>query len=303
MLLRWIILLAIMSSPPSNASCETSPSQTRHTWDEVQDTEGSPVVPSSDRAESNLDIALRRAKPAWRRHLASVGWLVADQWFLISLGFLVLVSSQVQVPRSQQDLKALATTYLCVALIFLITGCTLPTKVLLSNYRRWRVHIFVQVQSFLVTSAVVFGVVALCATNRTFMDPGLLIGLIVMGCITTTVSSNVVMTKKADGNQALAVVQSTLGNFLGPFFSPLLIDMYLSSGAWYTDVLPVPSSYGALYRRVFKQLGLSVFLPLVCSTRFGSSKIGLTSDVGCGPNHPECLSKDNEASTYGLGTQ
>lgn len=97
------------------------------------------------------------------------------------------------------------------------------------------------------------------------MDSGLLVGMIFLGCVPTTISSNVIMTKQANGNQALTVVQSTLGNFLGPFVSPLLVMMYTSTGAWYTNILLGigPAGFGELYRRVFKQLGLSIFLPLV----------------------------------------
>jgi sodium/bile acid cotransporter 7 len=72
------------------------------------------------------------------------------------------------------------------------------------------------------------------------------------------------MTGQAHGNTALTVVQSTLGNFLGPFLTPVLITMYTSNGAWYTKVLPSDNGgYGEIYRRVFKQLGLSIFVPLV----------------------------------------
>lgn len=71
------------------------------------------------------------------------------------------------------------------------------------------------------------------------------------------------MTAQAHGNTAQTVVQSTLGNFLGPFLTPLLVTMYTSTGAWYTQVLPEESGgYGEIYRRVFKQLGLSLFLPM-----------------------------------------
>ena len=203
------------------------------------------------------------SKAKWRRALLTVKWLIVDQWFLFALAVLILVSSQVQVPKSQQDKKEVVVTYLCVSVIFIVTGCTLPTKVLLANYGRWKIHLFVQIQCFLMTSAIVYAVVSLCATSTTFMDPGLLVGLIFMGCVPTTISSNVVMTKQAHGNQALTVVQSTLGNFLGPFLTPVLVEMYISSGAWYTQILPKEGSYNELYRRVFKQLGLSIFLPLV----------------------------------------
>ena len=201
----------------------------------------------------------------WKRCLSTCKFLITDQWFLFALGFFILLASQVQVPRSQQAKKELIVTYLCVALIFFVTGCTLPTNVLIENSRRWRLHIFVQIQSFLLTSVIVFAVVSLSAINQQFMDAGLLVGMIFTGCVPTTISSNVIMTKQANGNQALTVVQSTLGNFLGPFLSPLLVIMYTSTGTWYTKILPDVrhGEFGELYSRVFMQLGLSIFLPLV----------------------------------------
>ena len=90
------------------------------------------------------------------------------------------MASQVQVPISQHQKKETVVTYFCVALIFFITGCTLSTKILNANYCRWKIHIFVQFQSFLLTSAIVYVVVNLCATNPEFMDLGLLVGLIFM---------------------------------------------------------------------------------------------------------------------------
>ena len=223
----------------------------------------SPQKPSSIATAS----ALGQPKPTWRTILSAFAWFVLDQWFLFALGILVIISSQVQVPAAQQGKKEIVVTYLCVAVIFIVTGCTLSTRVLLDNYSRWMIHLFVQVLSFLMTSAVIFGVVSACAMNRDFMDPGLLVGQIFTGCVPTTISSNIVMTKQAHGNQALTVVQSTLGNLLGPFISPLLIQLYTKNNTWWTDILPKQDEgdYGEIYRRVFKQLGLSIFLPLVYS--------------------------------------
>jgi sodium/bile acid cotransporter 7 len=138
-----------------------------------------------------------------------------DQWFLVGIGVVITIASQVQVPREHQKLKETLTTYLSVSIIFFITGCTLDTRVLIQNYSRWKVHLFVQGQCFLMTSAIAFGVVSATATNKDFVDPGLLVGLIFFGCVATTMSSNVVMTRQAHGNSALTVVQTTLGNFLG----------------------------------------------------------------------------------------
>jgi sodium/bile acid cotransporter 7 len=154
----------------------------------------------------------KRKRPEWLDILLTT---LQDQWFLVGIGVVITIASQVQVPREHQKLKESLTTYLSVSIIFFITGCTLDTRVLIQNYSRWKVHLFVQGQCFLMTSAIAFGVVSATATKRDFVDPGLLVGLIFFGCVATTMSSNVVMTRQAHGNSALTVVQTTLGNFLG----------------------------------------------------------------------------------------
>lgn len=95
------------------------------------------------------------------------------------------------------------------------------------------------------------------------MDPWLLIGLIFNGCQPTAMASNVLFTRQSHGNVHLTVVETTIGNLIGPFISPVLIRMYLSAGAWYSDVVPPQSGgYQALYRRLFMQFGLSIYLPM-----------------------------------------
>jgi sodium/bile acid cotransporter 7 len=157
----------------------------------------------------------KRTRPEW---LDIILTTLQDQWFLVGIGVVITIASQVQVPREHHKLKETLTTYLSVSIIFFITGCTLDTRVLIQNYSRWKVHLFVQGQCFLMTSAIAFGVVSATATKRDFVDPGLLVGLIFFGCVATTMSSNVVMTRQAHGNSALTVVQTTLGNFLGVSF-------------------------------------------------------------------------------------
>src|SRR4051812_13148431 len=199
----------------------------------------------------------------WRYSKAFL-WLLLDQWFVLAMGVVIIIASQVQIPAAHQAKKEIVVSYLSVSVVFFITGCTLPTRVLIDNYSKWTIHIFVQIQCFLMTSAIVFGIVSACATNHSFMDPGLLVGMIIGGCLPTTISSNVVMTRQAHGNQALTVVETTIGNFIGPFVSPALVQMYISTGAWYNHFLPSSEShYGEIYRRVFKQLGLSIYLPMM----------------------------------------
>ncbi|USW50379.1 Putative sodium bile acid cotransporter, sodium/solute symporter superfamily [Septoria linicola] len=201
-----------------------------------------------------------------------------DQWFLISMGLLIILASQVQVPQSRQTVKSRIISYLCVCIIFFATGCTLDSGILIRNYARWKAHLWVQGQCFLLCSAIMFGVVSATATNKDFMDPGLLVGLIFMSCIPTTLASNVVMTAQAKGNQELTVVQVTLGNFIGVFITPALVVMYTFVSTWYNDVLSASNTgqFGEVYRRVFKQLGLSIFVPLA----FGQAARYFYPDLG-----------------------
>lgn len=197
----------------------------------------------------------------WKKEAIS---FIDDQWFLISMGLVIAIASQVQVRASQQETKSTTVSYLCVSLIFLATGCTLDTKVLLRNASRWRTHLWVQGNCFLTCSALMFGIVSATATNKDFMDPGLLIGLVFFSCVPTTIASNVVMTSQAQGNTELTVVQTSIGNFIGVFISPALVVMYTTVDTWYNSVLPPSSSdqFTQIYRRVLMQLGLSIYVPL-----------------------------------------
>lgn len=191
--------------------------------------------------------------------------LLSDQWFLVSLGLVIAFASQIQVPSSQQTVKSTTVSYLCVSLIFLATGCTLDTKILLRNASRWKAHLWVQGNCFLTCSALMFGIVSATATNKQFMDPGLLIGLVFFSCVPTTIASNVVMTGQAKGNVELTVVQTSIGNFLGVFISPALVVLYTTVDTWYNSALPPSSSdqFTQIYRRVLMQLGLSIYVPLL----------------------------------------
>ena len=214
----------------------------------------------ADNGPQNPGAAISRVRKAWDL----VVWLALDQWFLIVLGILIAIASQHPVPESEQELKTTVVDYLCVTVIFFINGCTTSTRSLMLNLSFWKVHLFVQILSFLLTSAVVFGIISAAATNRTFMDPALSVGMIVMGCLPTAIAFNVAMTTQAHGSTPLTVVESVVGNFIGPFVSPLLVEMYISTGAWYTQFLPRNSGgIGEIYKRVFKQLGLTIFLPIV----------------------------------------
>lgn len=55
--------------------------------------------------------------PSWLKEAVQIA---AGQWFLISLGILIAIASQVQVPSDHQELKRTVTSYLCISIIFFV---------------------------------------------------------------------------------------------------------------------------------------------------------------------------------------
>ncbi|ORY26800.1 putative sodium bile acid cotransporter [Naematelia encephala] len=188
------------------------------------------------------------------------------QWLLIAMGLVIMLAYFFPSvgKRGGHVASQWTVTYGAVIVIFLISGLSLPFDKLVLQARNIRLHLIVQVTSFLVTSAVFFGI-ATAASTSSAIETSTLVGLIATGTLPTTISSNVVMTRQAKGDVAATMVEVTLGNFLGPFLSPLLLTkLYLPAVSAFQDWIPADASNNlpALYRSVMKQMGLSVFVPL-----------------------------------------
>lgn len=104
----------------------------------------------------------------------------------------------------------------------------------------------------------------------------------VMGTLPTTVSSNVVMTGQAGGDQAattievmcvlspsllsasvLIVLSRRLGNLVGTFLTPALLQLFLNGNLSFGRPQAAGGGgTGQLYKNILAQLGYSVFIPL-----------------------------------------
>ncbi|CDK24780.1 unnamed protein product [Kuraishia capsulata CBS 1993] len=193
--------------------------------------------------------------------------IIASQWFFIVLAiFIVLARFFPNFARHGGIIRAeYSIGYGAVAAIFLISGLSLNTKDFMKNLSNWRAHSTVLTFSFLITSSIVYGI--LTGIKKRYnpnIDEWMLVGLIVTACCPTTVASNVMMTQKASGNDLLTLSEVFIGNILGGFITPALVQLYFGKSSPWAFANPASGSYQTvdIYKSVMKSIGLSVFLPL-----------------------------------------
>ncbi|KAJ6068926.1 hypothetical protein N7499_010813 [Penicillium canescens] len=202
----------------------------------------------------------------WIQATKRIVKLLLHQWLLIGIGVVcVLAYFFPNVAKHGGTIRSeYSIMYGVIAIIFLISGLSIPHQKLFSQFLNWRLHLVVQVISFLFIPALVLAVVHIILAG----DPGgkidraVLAGYIFTACIPTTIASNVVMTRAAGGDDAAALVEVLIANILGPFVT----------AAWTVALIPKTAEFdlwrfgggglGSMYKDVFQQLGLSVLLPL-----------------------------------------
>ncbi|GAN08816.1 conserved hypothetical protein [Mucor ambiguus] len=145
-----------------------------------------------------------------------------------------------------------------VVVIFLISGLSLRTRILAQTLLRVRLHFLIQVINLIIIPFFVFGLILLFFKLHMPVNSLLLIGVVIAASTPTTVSSNVVMTKNANGNEAS-------GNVLGIFVSPALVSYFQGPllAASPEDESANTAGGSVDFVMVLKQLGLTVLLPLV----------------------------------------
>ncbi|KAF3931617.1 hypothetical protein ABW20_dc0101902 [Dactylellina cionopaga] len=206
---------------------------------------------------------------AWERTKQIIEWIL-DKWLVIGIGVACLAgyfAPSVAKPHGIIHAEW-SIIYGAVAVIFLVSGLSIQTEKLLIHFSNWRLHLTVQGVSFLFIPTIFFSIVTLIAKygNKEVFDRQILAGMIVTGCIPTTLSSNIIMTRLSGGDEAAALVSVTVGNLLGPFITPILITnvFWPTRDNSFDEVRPAGdiNQLKSLYADVFKQIGLTVLLPL-----------------------------------------
>lgn len=190
------------------------------------------------------------------------------QGFLLFLGLTVCVAwLKPDLAAPGGALRADKWNWAIPPALFAISGLLLPSRRLALTLLDWRLHAFTQGFSLLLMP-LVFGMASQLLVFAHFHS-SLSLGLIVLGALSTTTTSAVVLTRTAGGDEAGALFNATLGSFLGVVASPWLIGLFARPGEA-LPILPVmghmaaqtllPFAIGQGLRRVLRQ-GIEAWKP------------------------------------------
>ncbi len=154
-----------------------------------------------------------------------------------------------------------------VALIFFLSGVSLPFAALTAGTLRWPLHVVIQSCTYVLFPLMGLAVYALgglrMGDGDAWLPPDMRLGFLFLCALPSTVSSAVALTAAAGGNVAVAVFNASLSSILGVFLTPLWLSLVLAAGG---ASVPVGS--------VILDLARWLILPLVigqaCRPLFGA---------------------------------
>ncbi|MDO7854207.1 bile acid:sodium symporter family protein [Hymenobacter sp. CA1UV-4] len=149
-------------------------------------------------------------------------------WFLLALiGVVALAYFQPGLGSKASPVPWHTITTVGVALVFFFYGLKLSVEKMRAGMRNWRLHVLVQVATF-----VLFPVLALLVRPFFSSESGVLLwqSIFFLCALPSTVSTSVVMVSIAGGNLPAAIFNASLSSLLGILLTPLLTSLFLHTG-------------------------------------------------------------------------
>ena len=198
------------------------------------------------------------------RHVLSV---LKKNWMLV--GVVLSIAGARAAPavgaRDGPLYPDITVKYLAVALIFFLSGLGLRPRQLAGAVANVPLHALIQGFTLVAVPIFVRYVVAPFLYGAG-LDRWLCEGLVAVSCLPPPVSSAVILTKAAGGNEAAAIFNSAFGSLLGVLITPIELVALVDAGGASSNTTGAGAS-GALLAtlgRVFRQLFVTVVIPLFC---------------------------------------
>jgi sodium/bile acid cotransporter 7 len=181
--------------------------------------------------------------------------------FLLMIGTMILLAyflpepGMVKEPISLEEIANLG-----VSLIFLFYGLRLSVDKLKAGLVNWKMHIVVQLSTFL------FFPLLVLAFRPLFINTDfelLWLGIFFLAALPSTVSSSVVMVSIAKGNIPAAIFNSSISSLIGVVVTPLWVGLFIASATGDFDVTQV-------FIKLIIQVLLPVIIGISLNSRFGN---------------------------------
>lgn len=158
-------------------------------------------------------------------------------WFALTLPFAVgLAWVLPDLGSADGPLKSAISTKLGVVLIFLTQGLTLPSTALRQGLSRWKLHLLIQVFTFLIFPALG---IALDRLVGGWLPPDLRLGFLYLAVLPSTITSSVILTSIAGGNTVGALFNAVLSSLLGVFATPFWVAWLMKTSGRQQPLGPV----------------------------------------------------------------
>ncbi|XP_075262062.1 sodium/bile acid cotransporter 7-like [Convolutriloba macropyga] len=172
-------------------------------------------------------------------------------WFLVSIVVVILLARYEPWIGAKDGplMPEITVKYLAVFIIFFNSGLSIKTEEFSRAFYQLETHAFIQL--FTLCFIPLFVKFLIPFLTKLGILEQLLTGFQVVACMPPPVSSAVILTKAAEGNEAVAIFNSAFGSFLGIFVTPMLLLQLVGTSS------SVPLS------KIFNQLFLTVVLPII----------------------------------------
>ncbi len=171
-------------------------------------------------------------------------------WFLTGMFMAIALAAILPAPGAEGGvLHPELLTKAGIALIFFLNGAVLSFKALKDGISRWRLHLIIQLSTYLLFP--ILGGIFILLCGR-WLSPDLKLGFFYLCALPSTVSSSVAMTSAARGNVPVAVFNATISSLIGIVITPLWMSLLLKTSGQSLDVV-----------KVFIDLCIWLVLPLV----------------------------------------
>ena len=172
---------------------------------------------------------------------------VKIDWYLVLI-ILMAVAASVIPARGEAAVWLGWTSKILIGIVFFLHGARLSREAVLRGLTHWRLHLLILSVTFVLFPALCLGIAHLPAW---ITPPELASGIILLGCLPSTIQSSIAFVGVARGNVPAAVASASASNMIGVFLTPLLASLLMhakggvSAGSFWSIILQLLAPFVA----------------------------------------------------------